>query len=168
MKKTQILLALVSFVILSACHEDAHHYEFWNTSKFKLDSTVLHDNDEIKLIYTSGAPDDNKDLRYYIHVIAVSQKSGDTINILTPLDNGFNPGDGDKVYNFVSEDNIAYKLMQRQVAQVQEPAGQQDISHLKAKRIDRVARDPRFDKIADNNYPTVIGTIGIFTPPTGN
>jgi len=168
MEKTHVLLVLLVFALFSSCSEDTTRYEFWNTSKFKLDSTVMHDNDEIKLIYTSGAPDDNKDLRYYIHVIAVSQKSGDTINILTPLDNGFNPGDGDKVYNFVSEDNIAYKLMQRQVAQVQEPAGQQDISHLKAKRIDRVARDPRFDKIADNNYPTVIGTIGIFTPPTGN
>src|ERR1700754_41896 len=106
MKNTHVLLVLLAFAILSACSEDATHYEFWNTSKFKIDSTVLHDNDEIKLIYTSGSPDDNKDLKYYIHVIAVSQKSGDTVNILTPLDNRFNPEDGNKVYNFISEDNI--------------------------------------------------------------
>lgn len=28
-----------------------------------------------------------------------------------------------------------------------------------------VARDPKFDNIADNTYPTVVGSIGVVTTP---
>jgi len=168
MKNTQVFFVLLIVAILSACSEPATHYKFWNTSKFQLDSTVLRDNDEIKLIYTSGSPDNNEDLSYYVQVVAISQKSGDTFNILTPLDNGFSKEDGDKVYNFISENNIIYKLMQRDVQHIPHSGDLGDISKIKSKRIDRVVRDPKFDEIADNKYLTVIGMVGTSNPPPGN
>jgi hypothetical protein len=144
-KPTSILVLLV--LILSSC---AHNYEFWDISKFKMDETALEDNEEIKLLYSSRAPDDNKDMNYYIHLVAVSQKTGDTVNILTTANNGFNQEDGNKVFNFFNEDNVASKVLQ-------EKTGNNNSSN---KPIDKVARDPQFDEIADNNYPTVIGVIG--------
>jgi hypothetical protein len=32
-----------------------------------------------------------------------------------------------------------------------------------SKKIMKVVRDPKFDNIADNKYPTVIGSIGTFS-----
>lgn len=147
--KPTYILILLAFII-SSC---GNHYDFWDISKFKMNKTALADNEEIKLLYSSRAPDYNKDMNYYIHLVAVSQTTGDTVNILTTAYNDFKQEDGDKVFNFFNEDNIASKVLQEKI-------GNTDGSN---KHIDKVARDPQFDDIADNNYPTVIGVIGTLT-----
>lgn len=66
------------------------------------------------------------------------------MNILTPINNGFKQTDGDRTFIFVSKNNIAYNQLQNTLDN----------------KISKVARDPAFDKIADNTYPTVIGMVG--------
>ncbi|MES2773432.1 MAG: hypothetical protein V4722_04580 [Bacteroidota bacterium] len=135
MTKPALMLALLAVV---AC---GSKYRLWDIDKFKIDAGALAPLEEIKLLYSSRAPDMAADRNYYLHVVVVSQKTGDTVNILTTSDNGFVATDGDKVFNFIPEINPS-------------------------KEIHKVARDPEFDGIADNHFPTVIGTIGqVFKSP---
>jgi len=146
-------------ILISAC-ETERAYEFWDISKFRIDSTALQNNEEIKLLYTSRGPDNNKDFTYYIHVIAISQKTGDTVNILTTVDNGFTIDDQDKVFNFFDQNNIATKISQSDVENLKNVEKLKDLEKTPLRNIKKVARDPKFNHIADNNYPTVIGSIG--------
>ena len=155
---TSFLLFIV--VIVAGCNND-HGYKFWDISKFHLVDTALKNNDEIKLLYSSQGPGNNEDLSYYIQVVAVAQKNGDTVNILTTVNNGFLPSDKDKIFNYFDQNNIVTQntyLRPEDVGKLNGP-NKKDTTH----KILKVARDPKYDGIANNNYPTVIGTIGIFT-----
>lgn len=147
-------------LILTAC---GSNYEYWDISKFHIDNSALEDNEEIKLLYTSRGPDYNQDLEYYIHLITVSQKTGDTVNILTTADNGITIADKDKVFNFFSQDNVATKIIQMDMESIKDIKHVDDLDKMESKKIDKVARDPKFDYIANNDYPTIIGSIGTMT-----
>ena len=56
------------------------------------------------LLYTSGAAGDHPNGEHYVHLIAVSQKTGYTINILTAGGHGFTKDDADKALNFISKE----------------------------------------------------------------
>ena len=144
-------------LLVSSCN---HGYKFWDISKFNIVDTALTDGEEIKLLYSSRAPDYNEDQEYYTHVVAVSQKTGDTVNILSTINNGFSMDDKDKVFNYLDQNNIASKLSQMDADKLKDVKKIDEINKSERKRIIKVARDPKFDNIADNNYPTVIGTIG--------
>ena len=125
-----------------------------------MNNKALENKEEIKLIYSSQGPNNNNELNYYIHLIVVSQK---TVNVLTTINNGFTMDDKDKVYNFFSQYDVSYKLVQMDREKIKDIKHIDDINKIKIKKIDQVARDPNFDDIADNNYPTIIGTIGTYT-----
>lgn len=131
-------------------------YEFWKLSRFNLNENALNDKEQIKILYTSQAPDNNKDLDYYIHIIAVSQVSGDTVNILTTANNGLRKEDGEQVFNFYNSDNIATKMLQINL----DDLDLNNLDKIELKKINKVARDPEFDYLADNSFPTIIGVIG--------
>ena len=152
-------IALMAFT-LASCGDT---YEFWDISKFKMDNRALEDEEEIKILYTSQGPDYNRKLEYYIHLVVVSQKTGDTVNILTTADNDISIADKHKVFNFFNQDNVASKLLQMDVENLKDIKELEEITSKPLKNIDKVARDPNFDFIADNNYPTVIGVIGTVT-----
>lgn len=135
-------------------------YKFWEVSKFNIVDSALKDNEEIKLLYTSRGPGNNKDLEYYVHVIAVSQKTGDTVNILTPLDNGFSMDDLDKVYNYFDQNNLMTQVVLANPENLVDADKVNNAGTNLQKKITKVARDPQFDMIADNKFPTVIGSIG--------
>lgn len=122
-------------------------HKYWDISKFKINKGALIDNEKIKLLYSSRGTGTDKITDYYIHIIVVSQQSGDTVNVLTTALNGFTKSDGDKVFNFFDENNFI-----------------STISNPKSLKYKKVYRDPQFDQIADNNYSTIIGSIGVFTP----
>lgn len=152
------LLALLC-LLLSSCQNT---YEFWNISKFNMDANALEDEEPIKVLYTSRAPDNNKDLEYYIHLVVVSQKTGDTVNLLTTANNGFTEEDIDKVFNYFGPENIVTKASQIDIEELKNMEPRR-IDQMKLQKINKVVRDPKFDYIADNDYPTVIGTVGTVT-----
>lgn len=153
----------VVLILLFSC-SSSYKYEYWNISRFNLVPDALADNEEVKLIYSSQAPDNNEQLEYYIQVVVISQKSGDTVNVLTTINNGFSNNDGGKTYNYISPESPMMKVLQMDLNNLKDYKNEiEKVSQSKLKRIDKVARDPKFDFIADNKYPTVIGAIGIFT-----
>jgi hypothetical protein len=150
------VIPFLLFGCLIACNSN-HGYKFWDISKFNIVDTALKDNEPIKLLYLSKGPDNNDDFDYYFHIVAVSLKTGDTVNILTPVENGFTLEDKEKEFNYFDKNNIATKNL---YLSRDEP--QKDYLN---KKIQKVARDPKFDNIADNKFPTVVGAIGISYKP---
>lgn len=161
-------IPLIIVLFTSSCTfiNNQNTYEFWNISKFNIDNNALIDSEEIKLLYSSRGPDYNKDLEYYFHLIAVSQKTGDTVNILTTVNNGFKTDEAENVYNFFNQDNIITKMMQMNSDSSKKMNHIDDYNNFKYKKISKVARDPNFDYIADNQYPTIIGCIGTVSKKT--
>jgi len=143
----KILCSLSLFLLfLGSCNT---RYKFWEISKFNIVKTALLDNEPIKLLYSSRSPDNNENMEYFIHIVAISQKTGDTVNILTAIENGFSLEDKDNVFNYFDENNIITKTIRA--------------DSEKIKDITKVVRDPKYDNIADNKYPSVIGSIGTST-----
>mgnify|MGYP000162104998 CR=1 FL=1 len=75
------------------------------------------------------------------------KESGDTVNILSTSVHGIRKEDIDNKSTFVFVGNSFINFDEIE----------------KTKTIKKVARDPKFDFIADNNFPTKIGYTGIQT-----
>lgn len=157
--KTNLVIAVFALLII-ACNDK---YEYWDISKFNLQENALKNREEVKILYTSRAPDNNKDLKYFIQLVAVSQETGDTVNILTTTNNGIGKSDEQTVFNFLNADDLGTKILQTDVDDI-ENLDIKKLSKAKTKQIKKVVRDPEFDFLADNNYPTVIGSIGHHYP----
>lgn len=146
----KLKLCILSIIILiSICCGNGNRskHKYWDISKFEINKSALIDNEKIKLLYSSRGTGTNKITDYYIHIIVVSQQSGDTVNVLTTALNGFKESDADKVFNFFDENNFI-----------------STISNPKSLKFKKVYRDPQFDQIANNNYSTIVGSIGVSTP----
>jgi hypothetical protein len=156
MKINTILIVCTLF--FAGCKNDG--YKYWDISTFNIVDSALEDNEALKLLYTSQGPGNNNDLEYYIHIIAVSQKTGDTVNILTTVNNGFSKGDEDKVFNYFDQNNLGSKLIEMDSEKLKNMDDVNEASKKAPKKIMKVVRDPKLDNIAQNKYPTVIGSIG--------
>jgi hypothetical protein len=153
---------LFSFSFLLFIISCTSKYKYWDISKFSMKPTALKDGEEIKLLYSSRGPDYNEDLSYFYHLVVVSQKTGDTVNLLTFANNLTGNDDGNKIFNFLSLDNPATASF----LLIYEKENHLDTTgNIAIRKISKVARDPQFDKIADNKYPTVIGMYGTITNP---
>lgn len=155
----KIILAALAALLLAACS----HYKFWDISEFHMDPKALANDEKIKLLYSSQSPDGNVDHEYFIHVIAVSQQTGDTVNIFTTIDNGFTPGDGEREFIFLSLESELSKVVHADLETIKNMKTVEEFAALpKAdpRGITKIARDPDFDDIARNKYPSIIGWIG--------
>ncbi len=156
----KIYTLIIISLIFTSCGPNK---EYWDISKFKIDNNALKDNEEIKLIYTSQSPDNHNDLTYYIHFIAISQVTNDTVNILSTANFAVKKEDGDKIFNFFDKDNLASKITQMDLTNLNRLSDLDKIENNEPKAFKQVLRNPKFDFIADNNYPTIMGSIGIMT-----
>ncbi len=154
MNKT--LFPILLLVLLFGCNS---RYKYWDISQFTMDPAALKNEEKIKLLYTSHAPDDNKNREYYIHLIVISQESGDTVNVLTTAENGFKATDRDSVFNFFDVNSPVTKFTEMSLEDIKEGDNIQ-FENIKLKKIDKVARDPKFDNLASNHHSTIIGSIG--------
>jgi hypothetical protein len=159
MKTTTLCTLTFIILLLTSCGK----YKYWDISKFKIDNNALEDGEAVKLYYSSRGPDSNGEREYYIQLIVISQKTGDTVNVLTALDNELTMADKDKVFNFIAQNNIVSKMIQMDPDDLADIKNIDDVNKIEVKKINKVARDPEFDAIADNNYPTIIGTLGTVT-----
>jgi len=153
--KTHYIIVL-AIILAVAC---GSIYEYWDVSKFNMVENALEDNEEVKVIYSSRTPSNEKERDYYIHLVVVSQKTGDTVNILSTFYNRFSETDFNETFIFFNEDNLASKFTIMTKEQISEGMNINDFPEGASPK--KVVRDPSYDYIADNNYPTVIGVIGI-------
>jgi len=102
---------------------------------------------------------DNREDKYYNQLIAVSQESGNTCNILVPVNHGLVQTDGDKIFNYFSPENQSTKfgfIDPEMLATVTNIASVQ----AEFPMYNKVIYDDKYDGWLKNNLPTVIGLIG--------
>lgn len=156
--KTLYIISL-SFLLVGCIDQN----NYWDISKFKFDDNALQNNEEIKIIYASQSPDSNEDLKYYLHYVVVSQRTKDTVNILSTANFTLEKSDGDKVFHFFDKNNIGSKITMLDINKLRNLSND-DLKNLDnniPKEIKYVIRNPQYDFITDNSYPTVIGSFGI-------
>ncbi len=129
-------------------------YEYWDVSQFNINESILDDQEDVTLIYSSGSPD-KSEVDFYVHLVVVSDASGDTVNILSPVSNRFTQNDLNTTFTFSDQHSAAVKAIQNL-----DNLKEENLNKVNFKEYSKVARDPKFDFIADNKFPTTIGMIG--------
>lgn len=150
-------IPLLLTIILAGCGSP---YQYWDLSHFNLDPESLNSGDKVKVLYTSRAPSDYNGMEYYIHMVVTAVATGDTVNLLTTANNDLKASDPDKVFTFSDERSLVSKIIRQDLSDI-EGIDVDKLESAEMKRYDKVIRDPRYDQIADNNHPTVIGVIGV-------
>jgi len=152
--KFPYLITTIFLILLSSCSDP---YTYWDVSHFNMNENILAEQEKVTLIYSSRGPD-KAEVDFYIHLVVVSKESGDTVNILSPFSNRFTQKDADKVFKFSGKESMALKAIQE--IQNEDILKDVDLNNVSFVKYDKVARDPKFDFIADNDFPTTIGIIG--------
>jgi hypothetical protein len=157
----KIIVICISCFVLMGCSSGPKSNAL-NVSEFNLVPTALKNEDSVKVIYTyrGGLLENNKD--YYYPVVAIAQKTGDTVNILT-LSYTPEEYEKDKIYSYFDTDQMITKIagMDPKDKMLITNMSQWDTVQLKPRH--KVLRDQKTDKILKKSFPTVIGTIGTVT-----
>jgi len=169
MKKNVICISIFSMLVMISCNS-----RDWDISKFNMQSDALKEGEEVVILYASKMKDfpamlemletddfkdilerNNIDIKNktsityiddeggYIQLVAVSQKTNDTVNILT--------------FHWYD-----WKNYESETLKFQKVNYDTYIKNDNKRNMKKVARDPKFDNIADNNYPTIIGKVSQF------
>ncbi|MHB1277656.1 MAG: hypothetical protein ACYC1Q_04595 [Bacteroidia bacterium] len=142
------ILVLAFCFIFAACKEER---PFFSVSQFTLQQGALEDGENVKLLYYSGHAKDADD--YFAQVIVLSEKSGDTFNILMPSSLHIEHGDTSSTFGYQSFNNPVYMEI---VKDTKYWTSEESV----LTNIKKVTRDPRYDETALNTYPTCVGIIG--------
>ncbi len=145
MRKIVGLLMLGLFVQCTGQHS------FKDISEFEISEGLMEDGEYVKVVYSSGAPDDNLDLTYYLHLIVVSQVSKDTFNLLST--GGALVTETDNMRYYIANNSSANIIMQN-LDKIQNGV---NINDLGTKDIDQVVVNNTNWQDAENNFPTIIG-----------
>ncbi|MDX5321897.1 MAG: hypothetical protein LPK45_12200 [Bacteroidota bacterium] len=133
--------------------------EYWDVSHFKLQPEALSDKEEIKVIFATQSPDNNQELEYYVHFVGVYQKTGDRVNLLSAMNNLVEKSDANTVFNYFSPESVTFKMTLAQSRGI--PFDNvKELDDLELEPFEKVLRIPKFDFIANNQYPTVFGSLG--------
>lgn len=157
---TKSFIALTLLTIFAYSCDKKKKYEFWDLSKFNLVDNALEDKEAVKLIYACQEPVVFNEFKFYYHLIVISEKTGDTVNILSPVSNGLKPQDQNKIFNFFNQGNITTQLALEQTEKIKNEENGDNLNKSAAGSINKVIRDPRYDDMANNNFPSIIGIIG--------
>lgn len=157
MKKLFGLALLIS--VVCSCNMSEQQFSFRDISEFKIDTTALKDGESVTVIYNSGAPDEKPVKDYYIHLIVISNVNHDTVNVLATQ--VCNVSENDNVRNFIIDGSDVDKIIQN-LDKIPELIGKK-LSDVESKKYTRVVSNSKCKNIEKNNYPTLIGTLGVIT-----
>jgi hypothetical protein len=125
--------------------------KYTDVSKYNLRPDALEDGEQIKIIAGVIGNKSRRDEVFYNVLVAVSQRTGDTINILIDVDPAVRESDTATVYNYIAPTNMAYKMLKN------------SINEEKGKIVStpkHVVYIQASDEVVDMSNPTVIGMIG--------
>lgn len=127
------------------------NFTFKDIDEFEISEGLLEDNEKVKVIYNSGAPDDKLEVTYYRHLIVVSQESYDTFNLLSTGDAIVIKTDNIRYY---IDNNSSVNLILQNLDKIQNGVNINDLSN---KDIKKVVVNKATAEDTKNNYPTLIG-----------
>jgi hypothetical protein len=148
-------LILLIILVFTSCER-----RYQPIGNFNLRPGTLKEGERLKLVFAITGDTDNKTDQYYNHLIAVSHESGDTFNILIPVNHGLTEGDSNKVFTYFTPDSRDGKLV------LLDPEDFTSVAHIDSLEISfpkyhKVIFDSKYASLLNNNFPTVKGSIGI-------
>jgi hypothetical protein len=151
-------LFLLVVVLLISCQ----NIEYSDLDEFSIEENALKEGEEFEVIYSLTLAQNDNTENAFNHYIVISQESGDTVNLLS---SGASPvRDRDEVFSFSSKYNNLLDLTLESHMQnfdLDSALGNRKIDEIEADRkIDpsrKVLRDSKFDSVAKNSHPTIIG-----------
>lgn len=125
-----------------------------NISEFRMDTSALHDGEQIEVLCASDQlfPSDKVD--YYVHVVAVSRETGDTVNIFATAMMQLN-GDN-RMTEFHSAETEMAKIYQN----LNNVKSGSNVKDLKSNQFSKVYSDPEFIALETRHFPSIVGLIG--------
>ena len=148
-------LLVISLFILSSCGQ-----RYRSVSEFKMNPAALKNGEKVKLLFWLTGDGNNQSGKYYNQLIVVSQETGDTCNVLVPVNHGFADTDGEKVFTYFSPEDESARLIMMEAEKLAEI---KNVSDIKAPAFPKY-NDVIYNKDAEvwirNNYPTVVGFVG--------
>lgn len=145
-------LVLSTMFGITACIPEVAYRDI---SEFQFNPSALDNTEEIELLYASATPTNEEHLTYFVHAVGISTTSGDTVNVLTTFNRGAGGGSSKNVFKYFTLDSEEGKNYFEKMYNDPEAERQYDFSAIAD--ITRVTYDKRFDYVAKNTYPTVIG-----------
>lgn len=145
--KKLTLLTIVLFTALS-CNED---YEFWSRRNFNIQPDFISNGTGVKMLFSGGSPEETFNSDFYLHLIGVVDKTGDTINILTFDNSNLNALETHKTYYYYDAEVFMDKFNIEPIHK--KPL----IEGLNTRQ--KIAKPKSSVQVIRNNYPTVIGYI---------
>jgi hypothetical protein len=121
---------------------------------------ALKNGEKIKLIFSLAGDGNNQDAKYYNQVIVVSQQSGDTCNVLVPVNHGFADTDGEKVFTYFSPEDESARLVMMATEKLSEIKNLSDIKAPAFPLYKNVIYNKDAEDWIKNHYPTVLGFVG--------
>ncbi len=126
-------------------------------SEFKIDNTILQNGDYVEVIGCSGNLTTEHKIDFYNLVVAVSERTGDTVNIL--VTSFFNINLNGRRTQFLSNATETGKIMESALnGDVIEGT---NVNTLKAKSYSKVFYDSEFIQVDVREYATVTGILGV-------
>jgi hypothetical protein len=158
-------LIIPALVLIVGCSQK-NNSNYFPIEKFEINNDLMEDSSIVYILYASAKTGDNKNnfednAKFlstgdsYVQLVVHTGK-GDTFNILTPVFDEFTSQDQGKEFYFRSiEDQMVRVLFIDHEALIDG----KKINEAPLRNIEKVVRDPSFDKIADNKYKTTLGII---------
>ncbi|MFY0672688.1 MAG: hypothetical protein JXQ87_04765 [Bacteroidia bacterium] len=158
------LLIIMAFIVVACSQKNGVNY--FPIEKFEISNGLIEDSTIVYILYasvSSGGESFNykEETKFlgkgdsYVQLV-VHTGQGDTFNILTPVQDQFTSKDHEKEFYFRSIEDQLVRIL---FLDNKDISNAKDLNNRSIKEVKKVLRDPNFDKIADNNYPTTLGVI---------
>jgi hypothetical protein len=146
----QKLAALLFLGLFIQCNGQ---YTFKDFSEFNISEDILENGEMVRVIYYSGAPDNNEDFTYYMHAVVVGNISKDTVYVLLTTDSGIKETPIGRYYVANSND---FSLILKNLDRLKNGG---NINDLTLKDIQKVVVNNTTMRDAENDYRTIIGEL---------
>ena len=150
------IVSIICLFFIASCGA-----KYRSVSDLNLQPTALKEDEPVKLIFAMTGSTDNREDKYYNQIIVVSQETGDTCNILVPVNHALQQGDGDKVFYYSSPNNKTAMIILQPDLQPEKIRDGININDLTVMfpKYDKVIYDSKYKSWLSNNFPTVFGVI---------
>ena len=125
-------------------------------SEFNINDTILKDMDYVRILGSSGNLTREHEIDFYTLIVVKSEKTGDTINILTT--NFYEADLNNSRTRFISNSSTIGKLLED--AKNFDQFDGTNINDMKAKSYNKVFYDTEYIQVDVRKYPAITGNLG--------
>lgn len=159
MKMKYFLAIIIGTTLLFACSENSKNLDemLVDTSRFIINDSILKNGDYVEILGATDKLSNEDKFEFYNLIVVRSERTGDTVNILTTKYFVVEPNNPRT--QFISGSSLMGKLFDNasnlKVGESIHP------DSIQTKKFDKVLFDTEFIQVDVYNYPSIIGNLGL-------